>query len=45
MRHGNRMPRNKLPGMKRKVHTKELNELVKTTDKTYGCVRPERVKK
>jgi hypothetical protein len=39
------MSLNKLPGVKRKVHTKELNELGKTTDKTSGFVTPERVKK
>lgn len=36
------MPRKKLP-MIIKVHTKNLNEPEKTTEKTRGCVRPERV--
>jgi hypothetical protein len=43
--HVNRMPRNRLPRLRRKLHPKRQKEPRKTTEETSGRGRPERVNK
>jgi hypothetical protein len=45
MQHINRMPRNGLPILKKKLHPKRQKEPRKAIEETSGCVRPERVNK
>jgi hypothetical protein len=45
IQHVSRMPRNRLPRLKKKLHPKIQNEPRKTTEETSGFVRPDRVNK
>jgi hypothetical protein len=42
--HVNRMPRNRLPRIIKKLHTKRQKEAGKTIEETSGRVRPDRLK-
>jgi hypothetical protein len=45
IQHVNRMPRNRLPRLIKKLHPKTQKEPRKITEETSGCVRTERVNK